>query len=150
MRLPTNVDFDSPSGPSRALEYHRPDGGQNKDDSSVRKKKKKRKRRKIVASIYYIVPDGRRKRLLRERFRIDLVMLRDGPRLHHSGKLGLLDEDQPLLHVFLAPLHLPLHLSSLPARSSPRFAFAHFPDEACKFRRCARGDVLLADDMVGD
>lgn len=105
MRLPTNVDFDSPSGPSRALEYHRPDGGQNKDDSSVRKKKKKRKRRKIVASIYYIVPDGRRKRLLRERFWIDLVMLRDGPRLHHSGKLGLLDEDQPLLHVFLAPLH---------------------------------------------
>lgn len=32
-------------------------------------------------------------------------MLRDGSRLDHSGELRLLDEDQALLNVFLAPLH---------------------------------------------
>lgn len=63
---------------------------------------KKEKEKKLLSRRYY---RGDWWVLLREWFWIDLVMLRDGPRLHHSGKLGLLDEDQPLLHVFLAPLH---------------------------------------------
>jgi len=41
----------------------------------------------------------------RERFRIDLVVLRNGSRLDHPGELRLLDKDQSLLHVFLTPLH---------------------------------------------
>lgn len=43
--------------------------------------------------------------LLRERFRIDLIVLRDRPRLHHPGELRLLNENQPLFHMLLAPLH---------------------------------------------
>lgn len=41
----------------------------------------------------------------RERFRIDLVVLRDGSRLNHPSELRFLNENQTLLHVFLAPLH---------------------------------------------
>lgn len=41
----------------------------------------------------------------RERFRIDLIVLCDRSRLNHPGELRLLNKDQALLHVFLAPLH---------------------------------------------
>lgn len=64
--------------------------------------------------------------LLRERLRVDLVMLRDRPRLDDSGKLRLLHENQPLLHVFLAPLH--------PAPSSASLLVASPIASAFRFR----------------
>jgi len=40
-----------------------------------------------------------------ERFRINLVLLRDGSRLDYPGELRLLNKDQAFLHMFFAPLH---------------------------------------------